>query len=107
VLARSGPLPTRGDWAYEVKWDGFRALVSTEGGLRVRSRRGWNMTARRASGLVAYILDGQVHLQRIADGADTVVALGQHAAFTTDGLIYVDRERIHLRPFVSLPPRAS
>jgi hypothetical protein len=44
MLLRSGPLPTRGDWAYEVKWDGFRALVSTEGGLRVRSRRGWNMT---------------------------------------------------------------
>ncbi len=44
MLARSGPLPTRGDWAYEVKWDGFRALVSTEGRLRVRSRRGWDMT---------------------------------------------------------------
>jgi hypothetical protein len=24
MLARSGPLPTRGDWAYEVKWDRFR-----------------------------------------------------------------------------------
>jgi ATP-dependent DNA ligase len=23
MLARSGALPTRGDWAYEVKWDGF------------------------------------------------------------------------------------
>jgi ATP-dependent DNA ligase len=32
------------DWAYELKWDGFRAIVSTEDGLRVRSRRGWNMT---------------------------------------------------------------
>jgi bifunctional non-homologous end joining protein LigD len=31
-------------WAYEIKWDGFRALVSTEGPLRVRSRRGWDMT---------------------------------------------------------------
>jgi hypothetical protein len=30
--------------AYEVKWDGFRAIVSTEGPLRVRSRRGWDMT---------------------------------------------------------------
>jgi hypothetical protein len=59
-----------------------------------------------ASGLVAYTLDGQVHLLRLADGADAVVALGQHAAFTTDGLIYVDRERIHLRPFASLPLRA-
>jgi bifunctional non-homologous end joining protein LigD len=44
MLARSGLLPTRGDWAYEVKWDGFRAIVSTEGRLRVRSRRGWDMT---------------------------------------------------------------
>ena len=44
MLARSGPLPTRGDRFYEVKWDGFRAVVSTEDGLRVRSRRGWNMT---------------------------------------------------------------
>jgi bifunctional non-homologous end joining protein LigD len=44
MLARSGPIPTRGDWAFEVKWDGFRAIVSTENGLRVRSRRGWNMT---------------------------------------------------------------
>jgi bifunctional non-homologous end joining protein LigD len=43
-LARSGRLPTSGDYAYEVKWDGFRAIVSTEGTLRVRSRRGWDMT---------------------------------------------------------------
>ena len=44
MLARSGSLPTRGEWAYEVKWDGFRAIVSTENELRVTSRRGWNMT---------------------------------------------------------------
>src|SRR6266516_3288062 len=44
MLARSGRLPTSADYAYEVKWDGFRAIVSTEGPLRVRSRRGWNMT---------------------------------------------------------------
>src|SRR4029453_9460643 len=37
-------LPSGRGWSYEVKWDGFRALVSTEDGLRVRSRRGWNMT---------------------------------------------------------------
>ena len=35
--------PDRRGWAFEVKWDGFRALVSTEDGLQVRSRRGWNM----------------------------------------------------------------
>jgi bifunctional non-homologous end joining protein LigD len=44
MLARSGRLPTSGDYAYELKWDGFRAIVSTEGSLRVRSRRGWDMT---------------------------------------------------------------
>jgi ATP-dependent DNA ligase len=29
MLARSGRLPTSGDYTYEVKWDGFRAIVST------------------------------------------------------------------------------
>jgi ATP-dependent DNA ligase len=41
MLARSGPLPATGDYAHEVKWDGFRAIGSTDGPLRVRSRRGW------------------------------------------------------------------
>lgn len=27
MLVRSGRLPTRGEWAYEVKWDGFRAIA--------------------------------------------------------------------------------
>jgi hypothetical protein len=31
MLARFGQIPTRGDWAYQVKWDGFRGLLSTEG----------------------------------------------------------------------------
>ena len=44
MLSRPGPLPSRDGYAYEVKWDGFRPIVSTTGGLRVRSRRGWNMT---------------------------------------------------------------
>jgi ATP-dependent DNA ligase len=32
--------------AYEVKWDGFRAIVRAGDDYRVRSRRGWDMTAR-------------------------------------------------------------
>src|SRR6187551_3318182 len=44
MVSRPGPLPSGPGWSYEVKWDGFRALVSTVDGLRVRSRRGWNMT---------------------------------------------------------------
>jgi bifunctional non-homologous end joining protein LigD len=45
MLARSGSIPTHGDFAYEVKWDGFRAILSTEDRYRVCSRRGWDMTA--------------------------------------------------------------
>jgi bifunctional non-homologous end joining protein LigD len=43
MLAQSGPLPARGAWAFEPKWDGFRAVVSTDP-FEMRSRRGWNMT---------------------------------------------------------------
>jgi ATP-dependent DNA ligase len=44
MLARSGSLPTRSGYAFEVKWDGFRCLLSTEERLRIVSRRGWEMT---------------------------------------------------------------
>jgi ATP-dependent DNA ligase len=45
MLDRAERLP-RGDYGYEVKWDGFRAPVSTEAELVVRSRRGWAMSER-------------------------------------------------------------
>ena len=63
MLSRPGPLPSGSAWSFELKWDGFRAIVSTEDGLRVRSRRGWNMTTALPelrglpSGLV---LDGEL-----------------------------------------------
>jgi bifunctional non-homologous end joining protein LigD len=44
MLLRSGSIPTRGHYAYEVKWDGFRCPLSTENGLRAVSRRGWDMS---------------------------------------------------------------
>jgi ATP-dependent DNA ligase len=43
MLARPGPIP-RGDYAFELKWDGLQAIVSRNGDFHVRSRRGWNMT---------------------------------------------------------------
>jgi ATP dependent DNA ligase-like protein len=62
MLARSDALP-RGDYSYEVKWDGFRAIVSTEDGLEVRSRRGWNMSERLpelAALPAGLVLDGEL-----------------------------------------------
>jgi hypothetical protein len=47
MLARSGRLPTNGAWAFEVKWDGFRAIVSTERELALDALR----TTTRACGL--------------------------------------------------------
>ena len=46
MLLRPGGIPSGDGWAFELKYDGFRAIVSTEDGLQVRSRRGWNMSER-------------------------------------------------------------
>jgi ATP-dependent DNA ligase len=62
ILARSSVVPN-GDYAFEVKWDGFRALVSRNGDFQVRSRRGWNMTAllpELADLPAGAILDGEI-----------------------------------------------
>ena len=63
MLSSPGRLPVDSGWSYEVKWDGFRAVVSTEDGLRVRSRRGWRMTSRlpELEGLPkGLVLDGEL-----------------------------------------------
>jgi bifunctional non-homologous end joining protein LigD len=63
MLLRPGGIPCGEGWAFELKYDGFRAIVSTEHGLQVRSRRAWNMSDRvpelreLPSGLV---LDGEL-----------------------------------------------
>jgi bifunctional non-homologous end joining protein LigD len=41
MLAVAGPLPTGPDWAYEMKWDGLRALAFVQDGrVRLMSRTG-------------------------------------------------------------------
>ncbi len=48
MLARSGPLPPEDDrWAYEIKWDGVRAIAHSEPGrLRFHSRNLHDITPR-------------------------------------------------------------
>ena len=64
TLARGGQLPIRADWSFEVKWDGFRAIVSTEDEpSKVRSRRGWSMIAdvpELAELPAGLVLDGEL-----------------------------------------------
>src|SRR4051812_4137184 len=63
MLSRPAELPLGPSYSFEVKFDGFRAIVSTIDGLRVRSRRGWNMTERlpELAGLPGgLVLDGEL-----------------------------------------------
>jgi bifunctional non-homologous end joining protein LigD len=48
MLATSGPLPVDVErWSFEPKWDGFRAMVHSDGRrLRVMSRRGTDLAGR-------------------------------------------------------------
>jgi len=70
MLARTGDLPKDDDrWAYEIKWDGVRAIGYAEGGrLRLDARTGRDITPRypelrelgRALAGREAILDGEV-----------------------------------------------
>jgi bifunctional non-homologous end joining protein LigD len=63
-------LPEGGEWVYEPKWDGYRALVSISGGeATLTSRRGNDLTARFAGAARAVahaarsseaVLDGEI-----------------------------------------------
>jgi bifunctional non-homologous end joining protein LigD len=70
MLARTGDLPPEnGRWAYEIKWDGVRAIGYAQGGrLRLESRNGRDITPRypevrelgRELGSREAVLDGEV-----------------------------------------------
>jgi bifunctional non-homologous end joining protein LigD len=87
MLARPGDLPSDdGSWAYEMKWDGLRALAYIGGGrVRLLSRTGQDITSgypeliglRAAVGRRQAVLDGEI------------VAMGE------DG--WPDFERLQLR----------
>ena len=74
MLASSGPLPPPdGRWAYEPKWDGFRAVVHCNGRTVAWSRRGSDLTERfpEVAGLATAVpadtvLDGELV---VLDGA--------------------------------------
>jgi len=69
MLASPGSLADLGDdsrWAFEMKWDGVRALVHVDGGVRLMSRNDVDMsvsypeiTASPPPGLTA-VLDGEI-----------------------------------------------
>jgi Tol biopolymer transport system component len=64
-----------------------------------------------ANGLVAYVLDGQIHLMRLGDGRDVILHGGTIARFGNGGLFYAYQAsgtwagRIRFVPFDQLPLR--
>jgi len=96
MLARTGPLPREdGRWAYEIKWDGVRAIGYGEGGrLRLASRNGRDITPRypelrelgRALGSREAVLDGEV-VAFAADGRPSFQRLQSRMHVTSDSAI--------------------
>ena len=78
MLATAGALPLGEQWAYEVKWDGVRALVAVDRGLvRATSRNGNDISAAypelRALTGPSVLLDGE--LVALVDGVPDFGAL--------------------------------
>ncbi len=70
MLAKPSSLPRNtDDWAFEIKWDGVRALAAVQGGrVRLHGRSGLEMTAAypelrglgASLGMVECVLDGEI-----------------------------------------------
>jgi bifunctional non-homologous end joining protein LigD len=77
MMAATGKLPARQrDWAFEVKWDGVRALAYVEGGrVRLTSRSGRDITSQYPE------------VRGLADqlGSRSAVLDGEIVAFGSDG----------------------
>ncbi len=99
MLAAAGSLPTGAAWAYEVKWDGVRALVATgQPGpqrVRARSRSGRDSTT-------AY-----PELQQLADAIDGREALLDGEVVALDAAGRPSFERLQPRMLVADPALAA
>jgi len=96
MLARTAKqLPVGENWAYEIKWDGVRAIGYAEGGrLKLESRNGNNITPRypelralgRALGAHEAILDGEV-VALDAQGRPSFQRLQRRMHLTSEGMV--------------------
>jgi len=92
MLAQAGKLPRAdGGWAYEIKWDGIRAIAFSEPGkLRLQSRNLHDITASypelarlgRALGSHRAILDGEI-VALDPDGRPSFGTLAQRMGVST------------------------
>jgi bifunctional non-homologous end joining protein LigD len=110
MLATSTKEPPRGDdWAYEMKWDGYRAIVELhDGRIRIASRRRLDMTARfpelgplaAAAGVRDLLLDGELVVLD-ETGRPSFAAIQQHTRAAT--LMIFDVLRVDGHDLTTLP----
>jgi bifunctional non-homologous end joining protein LigD len=125
MLARTGRLPREdGRWAYEVKWDGVRAIGYAEGGrLKLLSRNGNDITPRypelrelgRALGAREAVLDGEVvafgpdgrpsfqvlqsRMHVVSDAAQRRLAAAHPVAYVIFDLLFLDGHSLLELPY--------
>ena len=108
----TGEVPTGDGWLYEVKWDGFRALVTMRGGKPdIRSRNGNDLAPRfptvvgaleRALRSPDCVVDGEI-VAIGPDGRATFSALQQGKEGTTYVFVAFDVLEIEEESLVALP----
>ncbi len=96
MLAKPSSLPRNtDDWAFEIKWDGVRALATVQGGrVRLQGRSGLDMTATypelrglgASLGMVECVLDGEI-VAFDDDGRPSFERLQQRINVTGDARI--------------------
>jgi bifunctional non-homologous end joining protein LigD len=90
MLATRGPLPDPAEgWSYELKWDGIRALASLDGGTRLLSRNGNDITGRYPE--LAPLAEALGGRRLVLDGE--IVALDEHGVARFGRL----QRRMHVR----------
>jgi len=125
MLARAGDLPREdGGWAYEVKWDGIRAIGYVEGGrLKLLSRNSNDITPRypelrelgRALGAREAVLDGEVvafgpdgkpsfqilqsRMHVVSDAAQRRFAASHPVAYVIFDLLFLDGHSLMGLPY--------
>jgi bifunctional non-homologous end joining protein LigD len=124
MMARLGPLPKPPDdrWAYEIKWDGVRALAFVSGGrVRLTNRNERDVTARypevrplgEALGAREVLLDGEI--VAFEDGRPSFQRLQSRMHLASEAqvrrmadrqpVVYVIFDLLHLdgRPLIARP----
>lgn len=120
TMGSTGAVPDSDDWAFEIKWDGYRTIVHvTDGAVRLQSTAGHDVTGRwpefadlaASVNATSAILDGELIVfdddgrphfglvQRSGVGSDRQAVIQFFDVLQVDGtdtvdLSYIDRRRL-------------